>query len=220
MSVVSVSTSTPNLAALVSRRLGVERRATRTTPLAATATAPLMLSALVWDMFRGRNPIQSSTSHSIEQCTAAAMLRETLSSNRLASRVGVLVGRENPEEGIFVDSFISLISDDVVDSISKVVHSVLNDEHRSVVGWYVCTMGVGVSVPMIELETMRACVCALDECLPKGLECLLVVDILKSYQAEEAHLECYNICNLLKRETLSQGDVAVPMEWGIVEELD
>ena len=36
MSVVSVSTSTPNLAALVSRRLGVERRATRTTPLAAT----------------------------------------------------------------------------------------------------------------------------------------------------------------------------------------
>ena len=62
--------------------------------------------------------------------------------------------------------------------------------------------------------------CALDECLPKGLECLLVVDILKSYQAEEAHLECYNICNLLKRETLSQGDVAVPMEWGIVEELD
>jgi hypothetical protein len=132
----------------------------------------------------------------------------------------VLVGRENPEEGIVVDSFIGLFPDEFRDSVSGVVRSVLSDENHSMVGWYVCTMGTGVGVPTIELEKMRACVHALDCCAPKGLECLLVVDVLKSYNSEEAHLECYNICNLLKRETLSQGDVAVPMEWGIVEELD
>ena len=59
-------------------------------------------------------------------------------------------------------------------------------QENNCIGWYIETLGVGIKVPAIELNQMKACLETLNGEVPNSLELLVVVDSMKSDGVEEA----------------------------------
>jgi|TARA_B110000211_G_C14011643_1_gene523431 hypothetical protein len=135
------------------------------------------------------------------------LLRNSLSTNTLVTRVGLLTGKEIHDGVVVEDVLLSKQKD----YLSFMFRAIEQDREKVLVGWCIMTMGTGISVPNEELKRVKEYVDKLDT-VPEALQSLVVIDVMKSAGPEEAHLECYDLCNLF----LAEGVPSVQsMKWSV-----
>jgi hypothetical protein len=147
------------------------------------------------------------------------MLQRVFMKNELVTNIGVLVGQRSKSDTLIVEDYQMLNSNCKNQNdeypIQLLAANILNSERKNIVGWCIFTTGTGVSVPSMEIERLRQHVQTLN-IFSSALNFVIVVDVMKasSDEDEAAHLECYDLSDLMNSENGNVSSVAA-MQWTV-----
>ena len=196
---MDITLSSQQLITEICQQLKIQPLSSSLATTTVSNRSPITLSIKVWNQF-------------CKSTSSSSLLRNVLASNQITTNIGLLIGtnHDNNNTEVIVTDLIPVQPNSNETKVAAIFRTIMQDDHQenNCIGWYIETLGVGIKVPAIELNQMKACLETLNGEVPNSLELLVVVDSMKSDGVEEAHLECYDLSNI---------DMLSSLKWDVEE---